>query len=94
MTNCTKEHAQEIVDKYWEREWAKIKEVDFPSNREFPITIAECKREIQSLAQEDKSNKARSNTILYFHDIRKYANLINCKSPYDDRKKQKDESEI
>lgn len=94
MTNCTKEHAQEIVDKYWEREWAKIKEVDFPSSREFPITIAECKREIQSLAQEDKSNKARSSTILYFHDSRKYANVINCLSPYDYWQKLKEDSEL
>ena len=38
MTNCTKEYSWSIVNKYWEREWEKIKSIDFPKTREFDIT--------------------------------------------------------
>lgn len=95
MTNCTREYSQAIVEKYWEREWEKIKQVDFPSNREFPITEDQCLREIKTLYREDKSNKSRSSTVLFCHDnSRKKANVIGCLSPYEYWQKLKTDSEL
>lgn len=47
MTNCTKEYSQELVEKYWEREWNKIQKIDFPKTREYEITDKECNTEIK-----------------------------------------------
>ena len=33
MANCSKEYSLELVEKYWEREWEKIKQIDFPKTR-------------------------------------------------------------
>lgn len=95
MTNCTKEYSAALVEKFWEREWERIKQVDFPLNREFPITEEQCLREIKSLAEEDKSNTARSNTVLFCHDnSRKRANVKGRLSPYEYWQKLKVDSEL
>ena len=83
MTNCTKEYAQELVDKYWKREWNKIQKIDFPKTREYEITDKECNNELKNLRDGIKSNKSNSKTIIKFHTSMRYANRKNCYSPYD-----------
>lgn len=65
--NCTKEHGQELVNKYWEREWEKIKAVSFPDTREKPITAKHMINEFKNLCKKTLSNKAKSDIIHYFH---------------------------
>lgn len=95
MTNCSKEYSWSIVEKYWEREWEKIKQVDFPSNREFPITEEQCIREIKRLASDKvKSDKTRSDTVLYCHPSRNKANVKGSLSPYEYWQKLKEDPEL
>ena len=95
MTNCSKEYSWSIVEKYWEREWERIKQVDFPSNREFPITEEQCIKEIQRLAKDDKkSDKTRSDTVLYCHPSRDRANVRGSCSPYEYWQKLKANPEL
>ena len=95
MTNCTKEYSWSIVEKYWEREWERIKQVDFPSNREFPITEEQCIKEIKRLAKDDvKSNKTRSDVVLYCHPSRNKANVKGNLSPYEYWQRLKADSEL
>lgn len=80
--NCSKEESWKIVEKYWEREWDKIKQIPFPKTREFEITNKECIREIASLRDSNKSNKTQSKTIVKFHTSIIYANRHGNLSPY------------
>lgn len=82
MTNCTKEYSLSIVEKYWQREWEKIKQIEFPKTREHEITAKECKTELINLRDGFKSNKANSKTIVKFHKSMRYANRKNYYSPY------------
>ena len=43
--NCTKEQAQEIAEKYLNREFAKIQGMPL-TMRENPITIEQCEKEL------------------------------------------------
>ena len=65
--NCTKEEGQELVNKYWEREWNKINAVSFPDTRENPITETHMVNEFKNLCNKTLSNKAKSDIIHYFH---------------------------
>ena len=94
MTNCTKEYSQELVEKYWEREWNKIKQIDFPKTREYEITDKECNTEIKNLRDGIKNNKANSKTIIKFHSSMRFANRKNCFSPYDYWQLLKEDKEL
>ena len=83
MTNCTKEYSLELVEKYWEREWNKIQQIDFPKTREYEITDKECCNELKNLRDGTKNNKSNSKTIIKFHTSMRYANRKGCYSPYE-----------
>ena len=83
MTNCSKEYSQQIIEKYWEREWEKIKQIDFPKTREYEITDKECNTELVNLKNGFKNGKTQSKTIIKFHKSMKYANRKGSLSPYD-----------
>lgn len=83
MANCTKEYSLELVEKYWEGEWNKIQQIDFPKTREYEITDKECCNELKNLRDGIKSNKSNSKTIIKFHTSMRYANRKGCYSPYD-----------
>lgn len=92
--NCTKEESWEIVEKYWKREWEKIKLIDFPKTREYEITDKQCNNELKSLKNGIKSNKTLSNTIIKMHPSIKYANRRGNLSPYDYWQQLKVDSEL
>jgi hypothetical protein len=81
--NCTKEYSNELVEKYWKREWSRIKEIDFPMTRQYNITDKECSTELVNLRDDIRNNKAASKTIVRFHPSLRYANRRKCLSPYD-----------
>lgn len=83
MVNCSKEYSLSIVEKYWKREWEKIKSIDFPKTREYEITNNECYVEVDNLLKKPKSNKSNSKTIVKFHPSMRYANRKGCLSPFD-----------
>ena len=94
MANCSKEYSHELVEKYWEREWEKIKQIDFPKTREYEITDKECMNELIRLFNEFKSNKTASKIIIKYHTSMKYANRKGCLSPYDYWQKLKTDKEL
>lgn len=92
--NCTKEESWAIVEKFWEREWEKIKQIDFPKTREFEISIKECNNELKNLRDGFKSNKTQSRTIIKCHPSMRYANRKGCLSPYNYWQELKKDSEL
>lgn len=83
MANCTKEYSKQLVEKFWEREWEKIKQIDFPKTREHEITEESCVKELSNLKNSYKSNKALSKTIVKFHESMKFASRKGRLSPYE-----------
>lgn len=83
MANCEKEYSLMIVDKYWEREMEKIKQIDFPITIETPIPESRCINEIKTLITKQKAVKTLSPTIRKFHKSIIYANREKHLSPYD-----------
>jgi hypothetical protein len=94
VANCTKEYSWEIVEKFWKREWEKIKQIDFPRTREFDISDKECNNELKNLRDGVKSNKTQSRTIIKCHPSMKYANRKGCLSPYEYWQLLKEDSEL
>lgn len=94
MGNCSKEYSWGIVEKFWKREWEKIKQIDFPRTREFDITDVECSNELRNLRDGVRSNKAQSKTIIKCHPSMRYANRKGCLSPYDYWQLLKEDSEL
>ena len=94
MTNCSKEYSNKIVEKYWEREWERIKSIDFPKTREYDITDRECSNELSTLRDNVRSNKTASKTIIKFHKSIKYASKGLNNSPYEYWQKLKEDSEL
>lgn len=94
MTNCSKEYSQQLVEKYWQREWEKIKQIDFPKTREYDITLTECYNEVTNLLKKPKNNKSGSKTVVRFHPSMKFANRKGCLSPYDYWQLLKQDSEL
>lgn len=92
--NCTKEYSAELVEKYWEREWEKIKQIDFPPTREYEITTRECETELRNLRDGERSWKTASKTIIKMHPSMKYANKKSNFSPYDYWQLLKQDSEL
>ena len=68
MANCTKEYSKQLVEKYWEREWVKIKQIDFPKTREHEITEDSCIKELSNL---------KNTTILVMDAIKEINNITN-----------------
>ena len=89
MSNCSKELALQIATKYLDREWSKIKQIEFPKISEKDITEEDLKREIKNLIRKDTSiegkdyTKTHSKIIKYFNQSLKHANRKDHPSPYD-----------
>jgi len=79
--NCTKEYAEELCEKFLDREWEKIKQIPLPDTREVPVTEAHLKNEFESLCTRQLSNKAKSDIIHVFHPSLMQASRQNHKSP-------------
>lgn len=92
--NCTKQESWRLVDKYWEREWEKIKQIDFPKTREFEITDRQCANELVTLRDNFLNNKTQSRTIIKFHKSLIFANRKRCLSPYEYWQKLKVDSDL
>lgn len=91
--NCTKEEAKALIDKYWEREWNKVKGMDFPDTREFPITDEHLIREFKNLRDKELKNKAKSDMIHRFFPSIFTANKGGSQSPVEYWKKLQTEPE-
>lgn len=65
--NCTKWFADQIVEKFGKREWERIKKTKLPSPLERPLGQKNFEREIQTLVEEDTSEKTRSALVRSFH---------------------------
>ena len=85
--NCSKEYAHSIAENFWEDEWNKIKNIDFPKLRENEITYDDCIKEFNQLVNVNKNNKTKSKIIPFFHKSMIYARKNNKLSPYDFWKK-------
>lgn len=94
MANCTDEQADELVDKFWKREFERIQSIDFPVEREFPIEEKTLISEIHSLRTKDLSWKANSRLVPYFHPSIKFANKGGKLSPYEFWQKLKSDEEL
>ena len=92
--NCTEEQAEELVDNFWEREFERIKGIDFPKEREHPIEEKSLVNEINSLKTKDLSWKANTKLVPYFHKSIIYANKKGKLSPYDFWQKLKTDEEL
>lgn len=92
--NCTKEECAILVEKYWEREWEKIKQIDFPKTREHDITDIDCNNELVALKNGVKNNKSLSKTIIKMHPSIIYANRKHSLSPYDYWQRLKHDAEL
>lgn len=94
MTNCSKEYSLQLVEKYWQREWEKIKQIDFPKTREYDITLTECYTEVTNLLKKPKNNKSGSKAVVRFHPSMKFANRKGCLSPYNYWQLLKEDKEL
>ena len=94
MSNCTKEESAQLVEKYWKREWDKIRQIEFPVTREHPITEKELLSEIKSLKKESKSSRSNSRIVKYFHKSMILANKGGYDSPYEYWQKLKEDPEL
>ena len=83
MANCTKEYANELVNKFGQREYERIQSIEFPAQYEKPIDIEKCVNELISLMSSTKSPKTISPTIRKFHVSMIKANREGKLSPYD-----------
>lgn len=79
--NCSFEHGHELVDKYWEKELNKIKDVNFP----YPdISAQSCIKELESLRGDlpfDLNSRGQSKIIRKFHTSMYEATRGNKPSP-------------
>lgn len=78
--NCTKEQAQEMTDKYLNREFDKIQNMPL-TMRENSITIEQCEKELISLRKNKLSWKANSRIVRYFNKSITKANKFGKDSP-------------
>lgn len=89
MSNCTKEYTIELVNKYWEREWNKIKNIDFPKLKEYDITDQQCFNEFSNLIKNANKNNVKTTTkgsspiVSKYHKSMIFANKNKKLSPYD-----------
>lgn len=83
MANCTKEYSAELIQKFGQREFEKIQDIEFPVLQEKPIEIEKCINEVMSLLTSTKSSKTISPTIKKFHVSMIKANRFGKLSPYD-----------
>jgi len=81
--NCSEEEVMELVNKYWEREFKKIQNIDFPKLREKEIEVSSLINEVETLRTRELSWKANSKLVPYFHPSLKYANKNGKLSPYE-----------
>ena len=91
--NCTKEQAQEMADKYLNREFDKIQNMPL-TMRENPITIEQCEKELISLRKNKLSWKANSRIVRYFNKSITKANKFGKDSPEVYWKKLKNDKEL
>lgn len=99
MANCSKEYAQELVEKYWEREWKKIQNLPLPDSRETEASESRLINEFKNLQRQaggidKKSNKGRSEIIHKFHPSIDTANKGGYDSPVEYWKKLQNDSEL
>ena len=92
--NCTKEYSAEIVEKYWEREWNKIKSMPFPSRFEHEITEQQCINEFSNLKNKDLKDGTRSSIIPKFFISMPTANKGGSLSPVEYWEKLKTDPEL
>ena len=45
MANCTKEYAAELIEKFGQREFERIQNIEFPVQQERPIELEKCVNE-------------------------------------------------
>lgn len=83
MANCTKEYAAELIEKFGQREFERIQNIEFPVQQERPIELEKCVNEVMSLLTSTKSGKTISPTIKKFHVSMVKANREGKLSPYD-----------
>lgn len=91
--NCTKEQAQEMAEKYLDREFAKIQDMPL-TMRENPITIEQCEKELISLRKNKLSWKANSRIVRYFNKSITKANKFGKDSPEVYWEKLKNDKEL
>ena len=91
--NCTKEQAQEMADKYLNREFDKIQNMPL-TMRENPITIEQCEKELISLRKNKLSWKANSRIVRYFNKSITKANKFGKDSPEVYWEKLKNDKEL
>lgn len=99
MANCSKEYVQLLVEKYWEREWEKIRNIPLPDSREKEAPESRLINEFKNLQQQaadmdKKSNKGRSEIIHRFHPSIDTANKGGYDSPIEYRKKLQNDPEL
>ena len=84
--NISREDVEPILNKYCDREFEKINNIDFPPLREHPITEKNMTDEFDRLVKRDDfklSNVGGSKIISYFHPSIIKANRHSYLSPYD-----------
>lgn len=91
--NCTKEQAQEMANRYLDREFAKIQDMPL-TMREHPITIEQCEKELVSLRKNKLSWKANSRIVRYFNKSITKANKFGKDSPEMYWEKLKNDKEL
>ena len=91
--NCTKEESWALVERYWEREWARVRASDLPDTREFPISDAHLIQEFKNLRDKPLKDKAKSDIIHRFFPSIMTANKGGALSPVDFWKKLQEDPE-
>lgn len=100
MANCTKEKALEVTTKYLDREWEKIKQIEFPKTLEREITKKDLTSEVSNLIRKNVSeegiNYTRNNSkiVKYFNNSLKFANRKGSDSPYSYWQKLKSDRDL
>ena len=98
--NCSKEHGLELVQKYWKREWEKIKLIpEVPSCREFVAPESRLLNEFKNLQLQaegklERGNKGSSEIIYKFHPSIVTANKGGYDSPTEYWKKLQQDPEL
>ena len=81
--NCSKEFCDKLVDMYFDREFQRIQNIDFPDLLEYEITDQRCINELHNIITKDRSIKTPSFIIKRFHYSIIYASRDTSLSPYE-----------